>query len=50
MRSDAPPLAALALLAGVACAAESGVVVKYFPRSHPAATNAIAMPVGALAL
>ncbi|MBI2325422.1 MAG: DMT family transporter, partial [Chloroflexi bacterium] len=47
---DAPPLAALALLAGVACAAESGVVVKYFPRSHPAATNAIAMPVGALAL
>jgi drug/metabolite transporter (DMT)-like permease len=40
----------LALLAAAACAAESGVVVKYFPRSHPAATNAVAMSVGTIAL
>ena len=45
------PIAALvALLASAATAAESSVVVKYFPRSHPAATNAVAMAVGTLAL
>lgn len=45
------PLASMvALLAAAACAAESGVVVKYFPRSHPAATNAVAMSVGTVAL
>jgi len=35
-----------ALIAGALCAAESGVVVKYFPRSHPAVTNAVAMGAG----
>lgn len=45
------PIAALiALLVSAATAAESGVVIKYFPRSHPAATNAVAMTVGTLAL
>jgi drug/metabolite transporter (DMT)-like permease len=45
------PLASLlALLAAAACAAESGIVIKYFPRSHPAATNAVAMSAGAVAL
>ena len=38
--------ALLALLAGAVCAAESGVVVKYFPRSHPAATSAAGMAAG----
>lgn len=41
------------LLAGLfaaLCAAESGVVVKRFPRSHPFATNAVAMAVGAALL
>ena len=38
------PLGSLAaMIAGALCAAESGVVVKYFPRSHPAVTNAVAM-------
>jgi drug/metabolite transporter (DMT)-like permease len=45
------PLASLAaLFAGALGAAESGVVVKYFPRSHPAATNAAAMACGSAAL
>ena len=38
--------ALLALLAGAVCAAESGVLVKYFPRSHPAATSATGMAAG----
>ncbi len=40
----------LAILAGAACFAEAGIVVKLFPRNHPYATNAIAMTVGALIL
>jgi drug/metabolite transporter (DMT)-like permease len=45
------PLASVvALLLAAVAAAESGVVIKYFPRSHPAATNAVAMGVGAAAL
>ena len=45
-----PAASLLALLVAAACAAESGVVVKYFPRSHPAATNAVAMGAGTTAL
>ena len=45
-----PRASLLALLAAAACAAESGIVVKYFPRSHPAATNSVAMTTGALLL
>ena len=45
-----PPVALVALLGAAVCAAESGVVVKYFPRSHPAATNTVAMALGATLL
>jgi len=49
--SASVPVAALAaLFVGAATAAEAGVVIKYFPRSHPAATNAVAMAVGAVGL
>jgi len=37
----------LALVAGTACLAESSVVFKLFPKSHPMATNAVAMTTGA---
>lgn len=50
LAAQVPILFVASLLAGAACAAESNVIVKYFPRSHPAATNAVAMPIGALAL
>jgi len=41
------PLASLlALLAGAACFAETGIVVKAFPPVHPAAMNAIGLGVG----
>ena len=36
----------LAIIAGAACFAEAGVIAKQFPRSHPIATNAVAMTVG----
>src|SRR5258708_23843591 len=45
-----PLVSIAALVAGALCAAESGVVIKYFPRSHPAATNAAAMGIGPAAL
>ena len=40
----------LAIIGGAACLAEAGVVAKLFPRSHPVATNAVAMTVGAAIL
>lgn len=40
----------LAIIAGAACFAEANVIAKVFPRNHPVATNAVAMPVGALIL
>lgn len=40
----------LAMIAAAAFLAEAGVVVKRFPRSHPYATNAIAMTVGVVIL
>ncbi len=43
---EVPVLSVLALLAGVACAAEGSVVFKLFPKSHPMATNAIALATG----
>ena len=48
--ADLSVLHILAIIAGAACFAEAGVVAKLFPRSHPIATNAVAMPVGALIL
>lgn len=41
-----PVLSVLALVAGVACLAEAGVVFKLFPRSHPMVTNALALTTG----
>jgi drug/metabolite transporter (DMT)-like permease len=38
----------LAIVASSACFAEAGIVIKLFPPSHPFATNAVAMTVGAL--
>jgi drug/metabolite transporter (DMT)-like permease len=46
LRGGVPALSLLALLAGVACAAEGTVVYKLFPRSHPMATNAVALTAG----
>lgn len=44
---NAPTLYILAMLAGAVAAAETGVVVKKFPKSDPFVTNAIGMGVGA---
>ena len=40
----------VAILVGTAFIAEAGVVLKIYPRSHPFATNAVAMSVGAMIL
>ena len=40
----------LAIIVGAACLSEAGVIAKKFPRSHPIATNAIAMTIGAFIL
>jgi drug/metabolite transporter (DMT)-like permease len=45
-----PIVSALAVVAAAACMAESNVVVKHFPKSHPVATNAVAMATGAAIL
>ncbi|OGN80783.1 MAG: hypothetical protein A2X23_00190 [Chloroflexi bacterium GWC2_73_18] len=41
-----PPLSLLLLVAGAVCIAESGIVVKWFPRSHPVVSNAVGMLTG----
>ncbi|HUG46961.1 MAG TPA: DMT family transporter [Candidatus Limnocylindria bacterium] len=46
----APLLSLLAIVAAAFAIAETGVVVKRFPRAHPVSNNALAMAVGALAL
>ena len=40
----------IAIVIGTACIAESAVIAKMIPRSHPIATNAIGMTVGAVML
>ena len=40
----------LAIILAAASVAEGGVIAKKFPRSHPVATNAIAMTIGAIIL
>lgn len=50
LAATVPLVSLAALFAGAVCAAESGVVIKLFPRSHPAVTNAVAMSSGMLAL
>jgi drug/metabolite transporter (DMT)-like permease len=46
IRLDVPLIALIALLAGAACLAQSGVVVKRFPPGHPVPANAIGMTLG----
>jgi drug/metabolite transporter (DMT)-like permease len=48
LRADVPPLSVIAVLVGCAALAESTIVVKRFPRSDPAITNAIGLAVGAV--
>ena len=50
LAATVPLVSLAALFAGAVCAAESGVVIKLFPRSHPAVTNAVAMSAGMIAL
>jgi drug/metabolite transporter (DMT)-like permease len=47
---DVPVGPLLAVFAAAAAAAESGVVIKKFPPSHPMATNGVAMAMGAVVL
>jgi drug/metabolite transporter (DMT)-like permease len=48
---DAIPLISLlAIVVAAVAIAETGVVVKYFPRAHPVSNNAVAMGVGAVVL
>jgi drug/metabolite transporter (DMT)-like permease len=48
--ADIPLPSMLAILGAAACFAETNVVIKRFPRIHPAANNATAMGIGALVL
>lgn len=50
LSADVPLGSMLAVLAGAALLAESGVVVKLTPRAHPVASNAVAMLGGGLLL
>jgi len=45
-----PVASLIAVLLGAASMAESNVIIKFFPRVHPLATNAVAMGVGCLLL
>lgn len=47
---NVPIIYLLAMLAAAVTAAETGVVVKKFPKSHPLVTNAIGMGTGAIIL
>lgn len=48
--SAVPIVALLALIAGAICIAETGIIIKLFPKTHPAAMNAIGMFIGAFLL
>ena len=50
LKFDIPLAYLLAVLIAVVSAAASGIVVKYFPRSHPIATNVVGMSVAAIIL
>ncbi len=50
LSADVNPLSLLALLLASVAISESTIVVKWFPRSEPVATNAVAMVVGAVLL
>ena len=46
LKADVPAASLVLTLLGAACIAESGVIVKWIPRSDPLATNAVAMLTG----
>lgn len=50
LEADLQPSYAIGALLGAAAIAESGVVIKGFPRAHPMSTNALGMGVGAVFL
>ena len=50
LQFDIPWIYLGSVLAGVASSALSGIVVKYFPKSHPVSTNVVGMGVGAILL
>ena len=50
LQAAVPLLSLLAVFGSAVCLAETGVIVKLIPRSHPVATNAIALAVGGLLL
>jgi drug/metabolite transporter (DMT)-like permease len=50
IRLDVPMVSLVALLAGAACLAQSGVVVKRFPPGDPVPANAIGMTLGGVLL
>jgi drug/metabolite transporter (DMT)-like permease len=50
LAGDVSLLSVLAVVVAAAAAAESGIVLKLLPSSHPVVTNAIAMSVGAVLL
>lgn len=50
LKFDIPIVYLGAVLLATVSAALSGIVVKQFPRSHPIATNAVAMAIGAILL
>jgi len=50
LKFDIPLVYLAAVLIAAVSAASSGIVVKYFPRSHPISTNAVGMSVAAVVL
>ena len=50
LETDVEPSYVVAAIVGVLAIAESGVVIKGFPRAHPISTNALGMGAGALLL
>jgi len=50
LKFDVPLLYLGAVLLGVVSSALSGIIVKYYPKSHPVSTNVVGMGVGAILL
>ena len=50
LKFDVPLIYMGAILAAVASSALSGIVIRYYPKSHPVSTNVIGMGVGAILL
>ena len=50
LNANVPLLPMLAVVGAAACFAESNIVIKKFPQSHPITTNAIAMGTGSMLL